>query len=70
MCTNTAKSKGCDFKNAIVTLPVTSAVSVVTAEDICSVEMKENIQSDDRTLVPMTLSFRQWCVIYLKPQKV
>lgn len=59
MCTNTAKSKGCDFKNAIVTLPVTSAVAVVTAEDICSVEMKENIQSDDRTLVPMTLSFRQ-----------
>lgn len=59
MCTNTAKSKGCDFKNAVITLPVTSAVAVVTVEDICSVEMKENIQSDDRTLVPMTLSFRQ-----------
>lgn len=58
MCTNTPKSKGCDFENAVVTLPVTSAVAVVTAEDICSVEMKENIQSDDRSLVPMTLSFR------------
>lgn len=58
MCTNTPKSKGCDFENAVVTLPVTSAVAVVTAEDICSVEMKENIQSDDRSLVPMTLNFR------------
>lgn len=58
MCTNTPKSKGCDFENAVVTLPVTSSVAVVTAEDICSVEMKENIQSDDRSLVPMTLSFR------------
>lgn len=59
LCTNTAKSKGCDFDNAIVTLPITSAVSVVTAEDICSVEMKENIQSDERLLVPMTLNMRE-----------
>ena len=59
LCTNTAKSKGCDFLNAIVTLPVSSNVAVVTAEDICSVEMKENIQSDDRTLVPMTMNFRE-----------
>ena len=59
LCTNTAKSKGCDFDNAIVTLPITSAVSVVTAEDICSIEMKENIQSDERLLVPMTLNMRE-----------
>ena len=58
MCTNTPKSKGCDFENAVITLPVTSTIAVVTAEDICSVEMKENIQSDDRSLVPMTLNFR------------
>lgn len=59
LCTNTAKSKGCDFDNAIITLPITSAVSVVTAEDICSIEMKENIQSDERLLVPMTLNMRE-----------
>lgn len=59
LCTNTAKSKGCDFLNAIVTLPVSSNIAVVTSEDICSVEMKENIQSDDRTLVPMTMNFRE-----------
>jgi hypothetical protein len=55
--TATAKSKGCDFENAIWTLPVSSAVVTVTAEDICNIQMRENVQSDERILVPMTTQF-------------
>lgn len=57
--TNTAKSKGCDFENAVITLPVTSYISTVTIDDICSVQMRENIQSDDRILVPMTTQLQK-----------
>lgn len=57
LCTATAKSKGCDFENALVTLPVSSYVATVTNSDICTVQMRENIQSDERSLVPMTMSF-------------
>lgn len=57
LCTATAKSKGCDFENALTTLPVSSNIATVTGEDICNVIMKENIQSDERTLVPMTTQF-------------
>ena len=57
LCTATAKSKGCDFENALATLPVSSNIVTVTGEDICNVVMKENIQSDERTLVPMTTQF-------------
>lgn len=57
LCTATAKSKGCDFENALTTLPVSSNIVTVTGEDICNVIMKENIQSDERTLVPMTTQF-------------
>lgn len=57
LCTATAKSKGCDFENALATLPVSSNIVTVTGEDICNVIMKENVQSDERTLVPMTTQF-------------
>jgi hypothetical protein len=56
LITNTAKSKGCDFENAVVTLPVTSYIAVVTSDDISSIQMKENIQSDERSLVPLTMN--------------
>lgn len=52
--TATAKSKGCDFENGLFTLPVSNNVATVTSADICAVTMKENIQSDERSLVPIT----------------
>ena len=52
--TNTAKSKGCDFLNGVCTLPATSYVAVVTNQDVCSIQMRENVQTDERILVPMT----------------
>lgn len=55
--TATAKSKGCDFDNALHTLPVSNNVVTVTASDICSVVMRENVQSDERILVPVTTQF-------------
>ncbi|MBR4889688.1 MAG: hypothetical protein IKU15_00325 [Clostridia bacterium] len=55
LVTNTAKSKGCDFKNSSIVLPVTNYVAVVTTDDICQVQMRQNIQSDERLLVPLTL---------------
>lgn len=56
LITNTPKSKGCDFENAVTTLPVNSYIATVTADDISSVQMKENIQSDERSLVPLTMN--------------
>lgn len=55
--TATAKSKGCDFENALHTLPVSSNVITVTATDICNIVMRENVQSDERILVPITTQF-------------
>lgn len=55
LCTATAKSKGCDFLNALSVLPISSNVVTVTSDDICVIQMKENIQSDERSLVPITL---------------
>jgi hypothetical protein len=55
--TATAKSKGCDFDNALHTLPISNNVVTVTALDICNVVMRENVQSDERILVPMTTQF-------------
>ena len=60
LCTSTAESKGCDFENALVTLPVTSYIASVTSDDISYVTMRENVQTDDRILVPMTLALRQF----------
>lgn len=60
LCTSTAKSKGCDFKNAVVTLPVTNYVSCVTSSDISIIQMYENVQTDDRILMPMTLNFQKF----------
>lgn len=60
LCTSTAKSKGCDFDNAVLTLPVTSYVACVTSDDISSVQMRENVQTDDRILVPMTTEIQQF----------
>ena len=57
LCTATAKSKGCDFENAVTVLPISNNVVTVTKDDICVVQMKENIQSDERSLVPITLNF-------------
>lgn len=55
--TATAKSKGCDFENALYTLSVSSNIVTVTASDICNAVLRENVQSDERTLVPMTTQF-------------
>lgn len=60
LCTSTAESKGCDFENAVITLPVTNYVACVTSDDISSVQMRENVQTDDRILVPMTLGIRNF----------
>lgn len=60
LCTATAESKGCDFENAVVTLPVTNYVSCVTSDDISVVQMRENVQTDDRILVPMTLDIQRF----------
>lgn len=60
LVTNTAKSKGCDFENGVITLPVTSYIASVTADDISSVQMRENVQTDDRILVPITLPLRKF----------
>jgi hypothetical protein len=56
--TNTPASKGCDFVNALTTLPVTNYIASVTASDISVVQLRENVQSDDRSLVPITLPIR------------
>lgn len=56
LCTNAAKSKGCDFTNAIVTLPVSNNIAVVTSDDISTVVLRENVATDERILVPLTLS--------------
>lgn len=58
--TNTPKSKGCDFENAIITLPVTNYVATVTNSDISVVQMQKYIQSDDRSLVPITMKIRSF----------
>lgn len=60
LVTNTAKSKGCDFDNAIVTLPINNYIACVTADDISIVQMRENVQTDDRILVPITLSLSKF----------
>ena len=60
LCTSTAKSKGCDFDNAVVTLPITSKISCVTTDDISVVQMLENVQTDDRILVPITLGIQKF----------
>lgn len=60
LCTPTAKSKGCDFENAVVTVPVVNYVSCVTSSDISLVQLYENVQTDERTLVPMTLNFQSF----------
>ena len=60
LCTSTAKSKGCDFENAVITLPVTNYVSCVTSSDISIVQMYENVQTDERILSPMTLNFQKF----------
>lgn len=60
LCTSTAESKGCDFENAVITLPINNYVACVTSDDISSVQMRENVQTDDRILVPMTLNIRKF----------
>lgn len=60
LCTAAAESKGCDFDNAVLTLPVTSHIASVTSDDISYVTMRENVQTDDRILVPMTLQLQQF----------
>jgi hypothetical protein len=60
LCTSTAESKGCDFDNGLHTLPITSYIVSVTSEDISYVQMHENVQTDDRILVPMTLQLRKF----------
>ena len=56
--TKTPKSKGCDFTNALTTLPVSNYIASVTANDISVVQLRENVQSDDRSLVPITMAIR------------
>lgn len=60
LCTSTAESKGCDFENGLITLPVSNYVACVTSDDISSVQMRENVQTDDRILVPMTLDIQNF----------
>lgn len=55
LCTNSAKSKGCDFLNAVTTLPVSNNIAVVTSDDISTVVLRENVATDERILVPLTL---------------
>lgn len=54
LSTPVAKFKGCDFENATAILPVSNYTCVVTDDDISIVQLRENVQSDDRVLVPMT----------------
>ena len=56
--TKTPKSKGCDFTNALTTLPVSNYIASVTANDISVVQLRESVQSDDRSLVPITMAIR------------
>lgn len=60
LCTSTAESKGCDFDNAVITLPVSNYVACATSDDISIVQMRENVQTDDRILVPMTLDIQRF----------
>ena len=60
LCTSTAKSKGCDFENAVLTLPILNYVSCVTADDISVAQMRENIQTDEKVLMPLTLQLRSF----------
>lgn len=60
LCTSTAESKGCDFENAVITLPVTNYIACATSDDISSIQMRENVQTDDRILVPMTLGIQSF----------
>jgi hypothetical protein len=69
LITNTAKSKGCDFENAVTTLPITSYIATVTSDDISSVQMKENIQSDERSLVPLTINLGTFIIECLNETK-
>lgn len=55
LCTNAAKSKGCDFVNGVTTLPVSNNIAVVTTDDISSVALRENVATDERILIPLTL---------------
>lgn len=52
--TETAETKSCYFKNAVVTLPVTSNIATITSEDISQVVMRRNVQTDDRIMQPIT----------------
>lgn len=58
LVTNTAKSKGCDFENAVITLPVSNYVAAVTSDDICTVQLQKYVQSDERVMIPMTMAIQ------------
>lgn len=60
LCTNTAKSKGCDFDNALTVLPTSNYIACVTSDDISVVRLLENVQSDERVLAPLTLNLSKF----------